>query len=484
VSKRKARPSRRRFLTRSLVGVLGGLALPSGLPADEAEGKSRQATGVKVGEVTDTSAIVWMRLTAQAGHHADGKVLRTVKGEPLPADVKIEELRGACPGAAGVVRLRYGIRLAEAKVTEWIDVTAKTDFMHQFRLNGLKAGTEYHYAAETAGPGGKPVHESLHGRFQTAPVPDQYADVTFTVITCQGYKDLDHADGFHIYPAMAALKPHFFVPTGDNVYYDNDDFPANTVELARHHWHRMHGLPRHVAFHLQTSGYWEKDDHDTLSDDCWPSLKPKKMLPLTFADGRRIFREQVPMGEKTYRTIRWGKALQVWMTEGRDFRSSNNAPDGAEKTIWGKEQKAWLLSTLKESDAEFKVLVSPTPIVGPDRPKKSDNHSNAAFQHEGDDFRQWVKKNLPKDFFVVCGDRHWQYHSVHPQTGLHEFGTGAASDAHAGGSPGEDKNYHRFHRVKGGFVSVAVRRADGRSSIRFCHHDVLGRVVHEHQTTH
>ncbi len=138
------------------------------------------------------------------------------------------------------------------------------------------------------------------------------------------------------------------------------------------------------------------------------------------------------------------------------------------------------LSTLHRSDATFKVLVSPTPIVGPDRPKKSDNHSNAAFRHEGDEFRQWVQKNLPNGFFVVCGDRHWQYHSVHPQTGLHEFGTGAASDPHAGGSPGEDRDYHRFHRVKGGFVSVAVRRGDGKNSITFRHHDVMGKVVHEH----
>ena len=256
---------------------------------------------------------------------------------------------------------------------------------------------------------------------------------------------------------------------------------ANTIALARHHWHRMHGLPRHVAFHLQTPGYWEKDDHDTLSDDCWPTLNPKKMLPLTFTDGLAIFREQVPMSEKTYRSVRWGKALQVWMTEGRDFRSPNNAHDGPDKSIWGKEQKEWLLTTLRQSDADFKVLVSPTPLVGPDRPKKSDNHSNAAFRHEGDEFRQWAMKNLPKNFFVVCGDRHWQYHSVHPQTGLHEFGTGAASDPHAGGTPGEDKNYHRFHRVKGGFVSVTVRRVKNMSTIVFRHHDVMGKVVHEYQ---
>src|SRR5581483_986025 len=166
----------------------------------------------------------------------------------------------------------------------------------------------------------------------------------------------------------------------------------------------------------------------------------------TFDQGLAVFREVVPMSPRTFRTFRWGKGLQVWLTEGRDFRSPNTMKDGPDKTIWGKEQKQWLMQSLLASDADFKVLVSPTPIVGPDRPNKRDNHSNAAFQHEGDEIRRWIRKHLPERFFWINGDRHWQYHSVHPETGLHEFGTGAASDPHAGGTPGEDKKVHRFHR--------------------------------------
>ena len=85
------------------------------------------------------------------------------------------------------------------------------------------------------------------------------------------------------------------------------------------------------------------------------------------------------MGEKTYRTYRWGKGVQVWLTESRDFRTPNTMKDGPEKTIWGKEQKEWLMKTLLASDADWKVLISPNPIVGPDRSNKADNHANAAF---------------------------------------------------------------------------------------------------------
>jgi len=441
---------------------------------------AHQATGVKVGEVTDTSAIVWVRLTARAARNPSGIVRRGRPARKLGRDQKVEMLEGSCPGASGRVRLRYGVNrdLSDAIATEWVDVGPKTDFTHQFRLTGLKPSTVYHYASETAYTSGAP-HTPFRGRFETAPPPRAYADVTFTVITGMAYRDVDHADGFHIYPAMGKLDPKFIVPTGDTVYYDNDDPLANTVPVARYHWHRMYSYPRLVAFHLEVPGYWEKDDHDTVVNDCWPTMNSKKMLPLTFSRGLQIYREQVPMGEKTYRTARWGKGLQVWMVEGRDFRSANDMKDGPDKTIWGAEQKRWLKATILASDADWKVLISPTPIVGPDRKRKADNHANVAFAHEGNEIRQWIHDNAPDNLFIACGDRHWQYYSVDAKTGVQEFSCGPASDQHAGGVPKDQRHLYRFLRVEGGFLSVRARCEGDKSTIAFRHHDVHGKVVHE-----
>lgn len=80
---------------------------------------------------------------------------------------------------------------------------------------------------------------------------------------------------------------------------------------------------------------------------------------------------------------------------------------------------------------------------------------------------------------VFCGDRHWQYHSVDPATGIEEFDCGPASDEHAGGSPGLDPAYHRFHRLKGGFLSATVQRIDDHPRLIVRLHDVGGRVVYE-----
>lgn len=467
---------RREFLEQASAAAAAAL-LPSSCWADT---DSRQATGVRVGEVTPDSAIVWMRVTEKPERWKDGLVRRG-RPEPFPEGLSVRELEGSCPGAPGRVRLHYSTRedLRGAQRTEWVSVTAATDFSHQFMLRGLKPDTVYHYAAETSDPNGK-AHAPLRGRFRTAMPAGSPSPVTFTMTTCQKYSQLDHEDGFFIYDSMRRLEPRFFISAGDIVYYDSDDPRATNVELARYHWERMFSFPRHIRMMLDVPGYWEKDDHDTLSDDTWPSKGGLPDQKLTFEEGLRLFREQVPIGARTYRSFRWGKTLQIWLVEGRDYRSPNNMPDGPEKTIWGVEQKQWLLKSLLASDADWKILVSPTPIVGPDRPNKADNHSNTAFAHEGREFREWVRRHLPENFININGDRHWQYHSVHPETGLHEFSVGPASDSHAGGTPGEDRRFHRFHRVKGGFLQVATERKARESHVHFRLRDVMGAVVYEH----
>ncbi len=354
------------------------------------------AMGFRVGEVTADSAVVWTRVTKHAERNWDGVRIVGRAGKRVeaytPLATPVDQLEGAVPGVAGSVRLLWATAadFKNAADSGWKTVAGENDFTHQFRLTNLKPATRYHVRVE-ARPANAKSAATHTGSFVTAASPDDWQDVSFAVITGQAYKDLDHRDGYHMYPAMGKLDLNFLISTGDTVYYDSEKPRARTVALARHHWHRIYSLPRIVEFHRRVPGYWEKDDHDTLNNDGWPSQKPKWMLPMTWEDGLRTFREQAPMGEKTYRTIRWGRGLQIWMVEGRDFRSPNNMPDGPEKTIWGVKQREWLKRSILASDAPFRVLISPTPIVGPDRPNKRDNHSNANFANAGNHFRDWTK---------------------------------------------------------------------------------------------
>jgi len=469
--------NRRRFIQHTTAAALAGPLLTKAAAAGPF-----QATGTRVGEVTDSTAIVWTRLTQAATRNNDGvsfEKSKKAKGEKKKEDKvpPAHAIEGACPAASGKVRVRYGLQedLSDAVETRWTDVSSDKDGIHQFKLSALKPGSTYHYVSETAASDGTPS-TSFEGKFHTAPDHAAPTTLRFCLMTCQGYQDRDHADGHLIYPSMTALDPRFIVMTGDLVYYDSNPPRAVSPALARLHWERMFSLPRLVEATRNTSTYWLKDDHDTVTNDCWPGMKAGE---LSFDEGVQIFREQAPLGERDFRTIRWGRDLQVWFTDGRDYRSPNTMPDGPDKTIWGAEQKEWFKRTVKESTATWKILVSPTPLVGPDRVNKHDNHSNDNFSVEGDEIRAWLKANVPDNFFVVCGDRHWQYHSVHPVAGVQEFSVGPASNSHASGSPGEDQTYHKFHRVKGGFLCVELRPSGAESEIAFQLRDVNGAVGYE-----
>jgi alkaline phosphatase D len=64
---------------------------------------------------------------------------------------------------------------------------------------------------------------------------------------------------------------------------------------------------------------------------------------------------------------------------------------------------------------------------------------------------------------VICGDRHWQYCSRDPQTGLLEMGCGPINDQHGfGGHPGRDPRWHRYFGDRGGFLIVEI---EGREAV-------------------
>ena len=467
-----------------IVLLVTAFAVSGCFAAEKKTDTVNMANGIKIGEVDSDSAIVWARLTKRPERNINGKPFPKRKN---PWDKKnqtsyeydLEVMEAAVPGAKGQVRFTYWPEddKKKKKTTSWMPVDSKKDFTLQIKLENLMPGTKYAIIAEADSTNDGKAECKVRGGFQTAAQAETPAKVKFTVVTGQEYHRRDDEDNGHkIYPKMLALDLDFFVHTGDIVYYDKAGPFADDVELARFKWHRIYSMPFQRQFHNNVASYFIKDDHDTLRNDCWPGQTYGR--DLTFEDGLAIFREQVPMGGKTYRTIRWGKDLQIWLVEGRDYRSPNRMPDGPEKTIWGENQKKWFFDTVSKSDATFRVLISPTPIVGPDRGGKNDNHANKGFTHEGNQIREFIGKQ--KNMYVVCGDRHWQYVSVDPKTGVKEYSCGPTTNKHAGGY--SERNFskmHRYLKVKGGFLSVTVERQNGIPKIIFRHHAVDGSVNNE-----
>ncbi|MBL9157955.1 MAG: alkaline phosphatase D family protein [Verrucomicrobiales bacterium] len=448
------------------------------------------AQGEMAGEPTANSVLLQSRLTAIPGPELDAE--------------------GDVPGAAGVACFEWSesAEFAEAKRTGWIRATPESDFIVRAKLEHLKPGTRYHYrvlagateADATAGP---------TRAFKTLPDPAADTPLSFLMGSCQNYAffmngaegkgkpapEEDKRLGYPSYAAMLALKPDFFIGTGDIVYYDHPaKTAAKTLPELRKKWHEQFRFPRMVEFFAVTPAYWSKDDHDFRYND---ADLDGKALPAP-STGIELFREQMPIHpagdttSPTYRTHRVHQDLQLWFVEGRDYRSPNAMPDGPDKTIWGAEQRDWLQRTLKESDATWKILITPTPMVGPDRDSKKDNHTNTrGFKQEADRFFAWLAENGVKNVMSFCGDRHWQYHSVHP-SGFEEFSCGALNDENAirGEKPGgknttdpEGLIEQRFlyPEPTGGFLQVSVEGKEGGLRIAFV--DDEGTVLYETSKT-
>jgi alkaline phosphatase D len=440
------------------------------------------------------SIVLWTRLTDNPEGNTEGakflvptpeelEVLNKSGSEAdilnaqIPEGLELKNMDGACPGALGEVRLTYFPSDQPEKAVEldWTKVDEERNFTTQWKLSGLSPGTRYVVKMEARPKAKAAVSDQIEGAFFTPPLADRQEKIDFCIVTCHDYIRRDSTAGHKMYKTMLEMGPDFYVHTGDIEYYDKEEPYAMTEELMRFKWDRLFALPLQRNFWTQVTSYFMKDDHDALANDAWPGMS---YGIVSWERGLEIFdKEQFPSGQKPYKTVRWGKDLQIWITEGRNYRSHNTDPDGPGKSIWGKEQKEWLFNTMSESDATFKILISPDPILGPDRVNKKDNYSNSNWKYEGDEIREFI--NQFDNVFICNGDRHWQYVSHVDGSNLWEFSCGAGADSHAGGWDQADvRPEHRFLRVKGGFLRGTVSQDTEQSILTFRHYDVSGNVVH------
>ena len=512
-----------------LVGIVATIALPAtdlimaaGPSSKNARGPQPPpdappplaSMGIMVGELTPTSAIVQMRLC-----QSDGLVLN----EDLPEASRDPVTSGDVPGAWGVVRFTcVEVGPVDRKPVTTINDRAipDRDFIARAKFDSLKP--DMRYEIETLfGPDVDTLEKGPTAKFETLCGDDIAKSIKFVVVTGMNYAkfhgdnridrkqhkvenntDLppsytgdDKALGYPALRTITAMRPAFFIGTGDNVYYDTPDKPrARTVAQMRRKWHEQFIQPRYVDMFEVVPTYWQVDDHDYRVDD---SDNAGDYLPLPLT-GRSVLLEQLPYAghdepaARTYRTRRVSKDCQIWLLENRLHRDANALPDTPEKSIWGEDQKRWLYETLKQSDATFKIIVSPTPMIGPDDLRKTDNHCDIdGFRSERDAFFAFLKNNkLHRNTYLVCGDRHWQYHAVEPG-GIEEFSSGALVDANSrlarkpGDPKGTDPEATIVHRhvqdePSGGFLMVHSRAADccEPPELEFRFHDENGEVLY------
>ena len=444
-----------------------------------------QAQGDFAGEVTDHSVLLQSRITSIPGPLLDAK--------------------GDIPGMEGRAYFEWSENesFRPSQRTSLLEAKAESDFIIRAAIEGLREGTRYFYRLVFENGNKGPTRT-----FQTRSPRGHH--VSFCMGNCMNYYPFitgqpngdgpvtatpeDKRLGYPSFVAMQKLNPDFFIGAGDIVYYDfPKDSPAQTVPQLRKKWHEQFRFPRLISFFGRCGTYWMKDDHDFRFDDA--DLGGNQLPSST--TGKDLFREQMPIHaagdtkSPNYRTHQVSRDLQIWFLEGRDYRSDNRSPADSKKSIWGEAQRKWLEATLQSSPAKWKIIVSPTPLVGPDRASKSDNHTNLnGFRDEADSFFQWLTDKKIQNVLILCGDRHWQYHSIHP-SGVEELCCGALNDENAirGIAPGDPtstdpqstiRQPYLYPNPTGGFLHVDLsQNSKGTSPLTFSFYDDGGKLLHQ-----
>ena len=284
---------------------------------------------------------------------------------------------------------------------------AGADYTVKVEVTRLEPATAYSYRFRD----GDSV--SATGSFRTAPALDTAAPVRFifsgdTDGTVR--EDGTRAYDFAVLDTARAENADFFIYFGDTIYGDSP-FGEKAVTIddyrAKYKENREVEPLRSILAAMSTYTTW--DDHEVENDFAGTSVDPGLLTA-----GRRAFREYTPIGgdddpNVLYRSFRWGSAVEIIVLDARSFRDEQvidactaegeDGPDllpglgvpgvpeafqafrtfiglseetpaacldalnDPDRTMLGAGQKQFLLQALEESEAMFKFIVNPVPIM-------------------------------------------------------------------------------------------------------------------------
>ncbi|MET9922108.1 alkaline phosphatase D family protein [Streptomyces sp. NPDC059605] len=361
----------RRSVLRGSLAASAALTLPvvgASAPAFALSGRPRAAWGVQVGDVTSSSALVWVR-------------------SDRPARMVVET---SATESFRRARTWHGPLLGPG-----------SDFTGTTPLYGLPPGEQVHYRVTLVDPqdprrSGKPVR----GTFRTAPARrrDGVRFLWSGDIAGQGWGINPDIGGYVVYDEMRRLDPDFFLCSGDNIYADGVIEPSVTLPdgrvwrnvtteekskvaetLAEYRGNfRYNLLDRNLReFNAQVPSIVQWDDHEVrnnwypgqILDDARYSEKDVDVLA---ARSMRAFREYFPVSTlhgpsgdgRMHRVVRHGPLLDVFVLDMRSFRNANSPGRQADDTtgILGAEQLRWLKHELSRSRAVWKVIAADMPL--------------------------------------------------------------------------------------------------------------------------
>jgi len=283
-------------------------------------------------------------------------------------------------GARLVVATDPGLRKVVAHTT--VPTGRGVNGALKARIGRLQPHTEYYYVWESG------TNVSPIGRTRTAPPPDAAQPLNFGVSSCQNY-----GLGYFNAHAHAASTPEMdlYLFLGDYVYEQRarkdtlrgDDIQAVDLATYRAKYALYRSDPGLRELHRvhPVAHIW--DDHEVENN--YTDNNPPPSLAQRYAGYRAAFewlpRMSFPKDRhRIYRKLSFGALADVFLTDQRQYRTGSN--DGQPRKLLGDAQMNWLIASLKESRATWKIIANEVVIASIDY---GGSHNADAWDGYGDD---------------------------------------------------------------------------------------------------
>ena len=279
---------------------LGVAALLCALVPATAFGIKYFKSGRTAGEVTDHSAVVWARTSRK---------------------LSVRALVATDSGFKHVV------------VREKLKATNSTDRTVQTKVKGLEPNRTYHYRFCVVGR-----HTcSGKGQFETAPSPGDPKTIRFaytgdeTAVSKPG-QDNPFWGHWRAFKSIAGEHNDFNIDFGDTIYSDPEvpGWQNRTALSVQQKWgmYRKKLRMRNMRMARSETGMYNHwDDHEFINDFSIPEDGRK-----IYNNGVEAFRDYEPVHytKQTgiYRTVQWGKNLELFFLDERSFRSAKASANG------------------------------------------------------------------------------------------------------------------------------------------------------------
>ncbi|MEM1067456.1 MAG: alkaline phosphatase D family protein [Planctomycetota bacterium] len=306
--------------------------------------------GPMVGNVTATSANLWVRTSREAV-----VVAKVENGSDSPS----------------------------------VQTQSGDDFTTVLTVDGLEPDRSYKYSVEVDG------ETSATGSFRTFPNKGDGGKFSVGFGGGAGYVP----EWESMWDNILSFQPHAFLMLGDNVYIDK----PKDVTTQHYCYYRRQSRPEWKRFTSNTAIFSIWDDHDFGTNDCVPG--PEIDEPGWKQDVWKVFRQNwanpgYGMGSEQpgcWYDFSIGD-VQFIMLDGRYYRDLRGG------SMLGPVQKKWLLETLNDSTATFKVITSPVPFTA--GIKKGSRDPWDGFPEEREEIFQHIERNKIEGVFLVAADRH------------------------------------------------------------------------------